>query len=124
MMAAPSSQPHARRPSRIRAYGISHGRTAADQYLSVECQIATIAFDAQRMFRMLPETASIYEACQTETTIAELAAGLALPLGVVRVLVGDLVTKGRVRILPQAVASGQRADPELLQRVINGLAKL
>jgi hypothetical protein len=110
-----------RRPSRVRPYGITRGRTAADQFLGVERLVSTVKFDPRRLLGMLPETAAVYEACRQPRTIAELAAGLNLPLGVVRVLVGDLVAAGRVRIHPPAA---EVPDRQLLERVLRGLDNL
>lgn len=110
-----------RRPSRIRPYGITRGRTAADRFLGVERLVSTVDFDPRRVLGMLPETAAVYEACRSPHTIAELAAGLALPLGVIRVLVGDLANAGRVRIHPPAA---DVPDRRLLERVLRGLDNL
>jgi hypothetical protein len=110
-----------RRPSRVRPYGITRGRTAADRFLGVERLISTVEFDPRRVLGMLPETAAVYEACRYPRTIAELATGLVLPLGVIRVLVGDLAAAGRVRIHPQAA---DMPDRHLLERVLRGLDNL
>jgi hypothetical protein len=42
------------------------------------------------------ELRRIVELCQTPLSVAEVAVGLAMPLGVTRVLVADLVTSGSV----------------------------
>lgn len=120
------AKPFRPRPSRLRPFGLTRGRaiTPVDQHLGVERIVATVDFDPQRLFRLMPEAASIYESCQTEHTIAQLAVRLGLPLGVVRVIVADLMAAGRVRVLPEAVPAGARPDAALLERVLHGLNNL
>ena len=50
--------------------------------------------------RATPEDRSIIEICQTPTSVAELSARLTVPVGVVRVLIGDLVDAGMVTRAP------------------------
>jgi hypothetical protein len=60
--------------------------------------------------------------CQHQRSVAEIAAQLAVPLGVARVLVGDLLDSGRVRVLEtltEETAWDERHD--LLERVLGGL---
>jgi Protein of unknown function (DUF742) len=56
-------------------------------------------------------------------SVAELAAEADLPLGVVRVLLGDLLDAGRIRIT-QPVPPAELPGVELLNHVINGLKSL
>ncbi|MCZ2524872.1 DUF742 domain-containing protein [Streptomyces sp. HB2AG] len=70
------------------------------------------------------EHCSLLEHCRSgPLTVADLASAADLPLGVVRVLLGDLVDAGHVRAcLP--VPQARRADPRLLREVISGLRAL
>ncbi|MER5257368.1 MULTISPECIES: DUF742 domain-containing protein [unclassified Streptomyces] len=58
--------------------------------------------------------------------VADLASDSGLPLGVVRVLLGDLTAQGLLHITPpQSTASGKERPPaHLLREVINGLRAL
>jgi hypothetical protein len=56
-------------------------------------------------------------------SVAELAADSDLPVGVVRVLLGDLLTRGNVRVLGP-VPPAQLPDEHILREVINGLRAL
>ena len=59
------------------------------------------------------------------TTVAEIAAGLSLPLGATRFLVGDLVTQGylRVHATPgDSMTIDERR--ELIERTLRGLRAL
>ena len=58
-------------------------------------------------------------------SVAEIAAGLALPLGVARVLIGDLVMQGYLRVhttLGETTTNDERR--ELIGRTLRGLRAL
>jgi hypothetical protein len=56
-------------------------------------------------------------------SVAELAADLDLPVGVLRVLVGDLLD-ARLAHVSRPVAPAQLPDVSILREVINGLRAL
>ncbi|MBB2991150.1 hypothetical protein FHR72_002634 [Mycolicibacterium iranicum] len=63
--------------------------------------------------------------CAERPSVAEIAAHLSLPLGVARVLVGDLVVQGYVRVhatLGEASTADERR--ELIGRTLRGLRAL
>ncbi|WP_367038818.1 DUF742 domain-containing protein [Streptomyces sp. Je 1-332] len=71
-----------------------------------------------------PEHRSLIELCRTETqTVAELAADADLPVGVVRVLLGDLLEMGCVNV-HRPVPPAQLPDEKILREVIDGLRAL
>ncbi|WP_371749483.1 DUF742 domain-containing protein [Streptomyces sp. NBC_01283] len=71
-----------------------------------------------------PEHRSLIELCRTETqSVAELAAGADLPVGVVRVLLGDLLEMGCVKV-NRPVPPAQLPDEKILREVIDGLRAL
>jgi hypothetical protein len=57
--------------------------------------------------------------CQEPRSVAELAARVGVPLGVARVLVGDLAAAGAV-----AVHRADGPDLDLMRRVLSGLKRL
>jgi hypothetical protein len=66
----------------------------------------------------------ILEVCDT-TSLAEVSANLSMPIGVVRVLVGDLVEQGHLRI--QATITDDSSYDErrdLIERTLRGLRSL
>jgi hypothetical protein len=65
----------------------------------------------------------ILELCQRPITVADLASELGLPLGVVRVLLGDLVHDNLVDVRVHA-PKGRVTDQNLLARVLAGIRAL
>ena len=72
------------------------------------------------------EQRRILQLCADPTSIAEVSAHLSLPLGVARVLVGDMVTEGFLdsHANPASAEEGSRPDLRLLERVLDGLQAL
>ncbi|MEU3851046.1 DUF742 domain-containing protein [Streptomyces sp. NPDC029554] len=71
-----------------------------------------------------PEHRTLIDLCRTETqSVAELAAGADLPVGVVRVLLGDLLELGCVTV-SRPVPPAQLPDERILREVIEGLRAL
>ncbi|QES48263.1 DUF742 domain-containing protein [Streptomyces venezuelae] len=111
-----------RRPARVRPYSLTGGRTRFPQVLLVETFVAALDPTPRSGDRM-PEMRAIVEVCRRMRTIAEIAALLQLPLGVVRVLVSDLADQGRIRVYGTGHGTG-RPDRALLERVLSGLRRL
>lgn len=72
-----------------------------------------VSFEGRRILQM----------CQVPVTVADLASALALPLIVVRVLLGDLVHDGLVDVRV-AAPQGRVTDQHLLARVLAGIRAL
>jgi hypothetical protein len=70
-----------------------------------------------------PEDRFIVELCQTPMSVAELSARLGTPVGVVRVLVGDLVDAQMVQVRHTEDRSEHR-DVRLLERLLDGIRAL
>jgi hypothetical protein len=70
-----------------------------------------------------PEHRKLIGMCQDPMTVADAAADLALPLGVVRVLLADLVQQNMISVQPRPAARPQ-ASPDLLKEVLDGLRSL
>ena len=72
---------------------------------------------------LTPEHRRVLGLCGQQVTVADLAADTALPLGVVRVLIGDLTLQGAITVVRQRPAD-QRSDNDVLQEILNGLRAL
>ena len=87
--------------------------------LEIEALVATIATGEQTA-RLTVEQRAIAALCHDLLSIAEVSARLHLPLGVIRVLVGDMADDDLVMIHRPAQTGG-RPDLALLERVLYGL---
>ncbi len=70
-----------------------------------------------------PERGRILELCRSPVSVAELSAGVGLPLGVVRVLLGDLLHENMIEVRV-AVQRGIVTDMDVLSKVLSGLRAL
>ncbi|RSS37807.1 DUF742 domain-containing protein [Streptomyces sp. WAC08241] len=71
-----------------------------------------------------PEHRSLLALCRAETqSVAELAADADLPVGVARVLLGDLLASGFVRV-GRPVPPARLPDERIMREVIDGLRAL
>ncbi|MEU6343626.1 MULTISPECIES: DUF742 domain-containing protein [unclassified Streptomyces] len=75
---------------------------------------------------MQSEHQLILRVCRQPTAVVELAADLALPVGITKVLLGDLLETGRISARhPRTVrTAAQLPDPEILEQVLVGLRNL
>jgi hypothetical protein len=70
-----------------------------------------------------PEHDAIIRHCQSATSVAEIATGLDLPVGTVRVLLGDLLDRGFIRTRSPVPASHLPTE-RVFKAVIDGLRSL
>ena len=106
-----------------RPYTVTGGRTrprGEGHFDLIDVVVATGA-ESRRAFSPGPEHRRILGLCQRPMVVADLASALGLPVGVVRVLLGDLLYEDLIGASRQA----QRVtDRRLLQKVLNGLNAL
>lgn len=112
----------------VRPYAMTRGRTtsAAREALDLIALVVVDgqADDAVEDQTLSPEHLEIAELCHEEPqSLAELCSALDLPVGVVRVLVGDLVDVGLARVT-RPVPPAELVDETILRDVINGLRAL
>jgi len=108
----------------VRPYARTRGRTRSDYDLPIEALVTTIEAAAGVDARMNPEHRPIAELCAQVQSVAEVAARLSLPLGVARVLLGDMARIGLVHV--HTTAGDETGQPEvaLLEKVLSGLRQL
>jgi hypothetical protein len=115
----------------VRPYAMTRGRTshAADARIDLIALVVTGAEAGEGGAALddpslSPEHLDIIDRCKVQaTSVAELAADLDLPVGVVRVLVGDLLEAAHVHI-HRPVPPAELPDESILRDVINGLRAL
>jgi len=109
--------------SLVRPYAVTGGRTKPSYQLQIEAMVSASHYDARDLSVLSPECQSILGYCRDWRSVAEISAVLRLPLGVARVLIGDMAMEGLVRVHQAEHAQG-RPDLNLLERVLSGLRKL
>jgi Protein of unknown function (DUF742) len=99
------------------------GRTRpAQTELEIEALVSTTSL-GERSPKLTVEQRAIAALCRDILSIAEISARLDLPLGVTRVLVGDMADEGMVMVHRPA-QGGDRPDLALLERVLYGLRSI
>ncbi len=119
----PPLRPH--EASLVRPYTLTAGRTSTDVDLPLEAPVQTLQ---SALFHQWPPNdvrGKIVQLCVSSPSVAEVSSRLDLPLGVARVLVGDLVTSGYLRVhatLTDRSTGDERR--ELIGRTLRGLRAL
>jgi hypothetical protein len=105
----------------VRPYALTGGRVRSDTDLPIETLVVTTPKGRQAT-RLAWERRAIADLCVAPLAVAEVAARLRIPLGVARVLVGDMTAEGMVQVYRPAEV--ERPDLVLLERVLDGLQAL
>ena len=108
----------------VRPYAVTKGRTLPSGGASFGLIDVVVAISERpsEHFRPGPEHRRILSLCRRPIPIVDLTSEIDLPIGVVRVLLGDLTSEGMVRILSTQQQPG--ANQRLLRRVLDGLESL
>ncbi|OBA93238.1 alkyl hydroperoxide reductase [Mycobacteriaceae bacterium 1482268.1] len=113
-------------PSLVRPYALTAGRTDSAVELPLEAPIEALNTTAKPPpWPKNDVRGQILTSCVRSRSVAEIAADLSLPVGATRFLVGDLVTKGylRVHATPgDSMTIDERR--ELISRTLRGLRAL
>jgi hypothetical protein len=111
----------------VRPYALTGGRTApaAGEVLDLIAIVSATDTGARESdaIDLSPEDRRILSLCRRPVTVTDVAAGTELPLGVVRVLLADLIARGRIAVVPQRRA-GDQPSTDLLKEVLHGLRAL
>jgi uncharacterized protein DUF742 len=107
-----------------RPYLLTGGRTGGGESgIHIETLLVRDSGFVPRQASWSAEVAMIVAACTTPIAVAEVAARVGLPIGVVQVLSGDLVTSGvLLRSTPPSMSLAD--DVLFIERLINGVAAL
>ncbi|MGH3435996.1 MAG: DUF742 domain-containing protein [Sciscionella sp.] len=123
-MTVPEPEPERDTGSLVRPYARTGGRTRSEYELAIEALVSTSERGRTRGAAVRPEYRSICGLCMDARSVAEVAAHLRLPLGVARVLIGDMAGMGLVMIHESGMVMGDRPSMEFLERVLSGLRRL
>jgi len=105
---------------RVPPYAVTGGRTRVDVDIPFEALVRTTQRGKENLQMIAFERRDILKLAENPIAVAELSAHLRLPIGAIRVLVGDLSVEGHV----QTKAMTVKADTALLERVRDGLRRL
>jgi DNA-binding transcriptional ArsR family regulator len=107
----------------VRPYALVRGRTKpAGDRLDVISMAYSLQVSVPDPTDLEPEHLALLRRCAVPMSVAELASGLDLPLGVVRVLLADLRERELVKI--DRPSQERVTDIRLLREVADGLRRL
>ncbi|NNM47698.1 DUF742 domain-containing protein [Knoellia koreensis] len=112
-------------PRLVRPYALTSGRTESAVDLPIE---ATLEVQPSAKTATWPEgdlSGRIIELCAASQSVAEVSAKLHIPLGVARVLLGDLISAGHLKTratISENTTTDERRD--LIERTLSGLRAL
>lgn len=105
----------------VRPYTITAGRTQTAVDLPMEATLRVQPRDASAAADLSVGALQVLELCDRRS-VAEVSAHAHLPIGVVRVLLGDLVQQGFVRVLATITETSSKDERiELIERTLRGL---
>jgi Protein of unknown function (DUF742) len=108
----------------VRPYSWTQGRTRPVQDLAVETLVSTTGPGRDSADLISIEYRAIAQLCAEIRSVAEVAALLALPLGIARVLLADMADLGLLHVHRSSSEAGAQPDLVLLERVLAGLRRL
>jgi hypothetical protein len=111
------------KPTAVRPYVRTGGRTKSSTELALET-LVTVSNRIRESWPANLEYRQVVDLCGVPRSIAEVAALSSLPVGVARVLVGDMAEQGLLTVHDTRGPSGAAADLALMQRVLAGLRRL
>ncbi|MFG1999030.1 DUF742 domain-containing protein [Spirillospora sp. NPDC048911] len=109
----------------VRPYAMVRGRTRprGESFDLIAVVAATGERPGDRL-RYSPEHTRILRRCADPVSVVDLASEIGLPLGVVRVLLGDLRDEGLLAVVATIEPAGDRPNVGVLREVLNGLRAL
>ncbi len=108
----------------VRPYAWTRGRTKSGFDLAIETLVSTSQRGRDQMGTLQVEHRAVANLCSQTRSVAEVAALMSLPLGVARVLLGDMAGLGVVTVHQTAGSAGNAPDLALMERVLSGLRRL
>jgi hypothetical protein len=107
----------------VRSFALTGGRVRSGTTFDLLAYVVATSNAASVMWQTQPEHRAILAHAMVPISLVELASEVDLPLGVVRVLLGDLVELEAIAIQEPA-ANGSAQDDNVLKAVIHALRTL
>ncbi|RLK62304.1 DUF742 domain-containing protein [Actinokineospora cianjurensis] len=108
----------------VRPYAWTRGRTKSNFELRVETMVSTSERAGDATAFAESEHRAIGALCHDPRSVAEVATLLGVPLGVAKVLLGDMAQLGLVAVHKTATGGANKAHLVLMERVLSGLRRL
>jgi hypothetical protein len=109
----------------VRPYAWTRGRTKSGFDLAIETLVSMSQRGQEQTGLMQLEHRAVADLLKEQTrSVAEIAALLSIPLGVARVLLGDMAGLGMVTVHQTASSAGNAPGLALMERVLSGLRRL
>ena len=107
----------------VPVYAFTRGRTrAAGQEFPLEAVVTATGLSLASGASLQMESRAIVEMCARPKSLAEIGAALQVPVGVARVLVGDLANGGYLEVhLPRTADGDGGPGHAILGRLLDGL---
>jgi len=107
----------------VPVYAFTRGRTrAAGRELPLEAVVTAADLSLTSGASLQMESRAIVELCARPMSLAEIGAALRVPVGVARVLVGDLANDGYLQVhLPRTADGDGGPSHAILGRLLDGL---
>ncbi len=119
-----TDEPQPAEPAAVRPYTWTRGRTKSGLDLAIETLVSTSQRGRDQIGLLQVEHRAVAELCSEARSVAEVAALMKLPLGVARVLLGDMAGLGVVTVHQTTGSTGNKPDLALMERVLSGLRRL
>jgi hypothetical protein len=108
----------------VRPYALIRGRTRpTGDSLDLIALVTAVRGATPDSVDLDPEHLEVLRLCRLPASVADLAADLDLPVGVVRILIADLRDRSLIRI-HHPVSPARLPDPRILREVADGLRRL
>ncbi|MFL6141779.1 MAG: DUF742 domain-containing protein [Labedaea sp.] len=110
------------RPGLARPYSFTEGRTTPSVEIALEAQVQTTRAGYSVQPNQMSPQWTVLQLCYEPRSVAEIAAHMSVPPGVVKVLVSDLLNEMLVVVhatLSEDTSMAERR--ELIERVLSGL---
>ena len=108
----------------VRPYTFTRGRTrVVGEPLDLIAVVVASRRSRSSPQRLDPEHFGVLRLCRSPTTVADLAADLDLPIGVVQVLLADLRERSLVTV-HNPIPPARLPDPQILREVADALRRL
>ncbi len=108
----------------VRLYARTGGRTLGAEHELDMLTVVVVRSMAPPLHRAEPEYTEILRRCGLPLSVAELSAGVRLPLMVTKILVGDLISDRILQFRAPVSAESAPGDVDLLRAVLDGIRRL